>query len=166
MSIKPLLDPNSADDKTLNIYCNSITTSSGSDTRTLFEPNITNSLNYPNPESCQGDQGNFNWILEQDEKTATIYGQYRAQGTNKDAVLNFELPTTYDATQDNNLCVVSSGRSIDINGNPNGVHFVCYETNILSGTPNLLRLFWRSSNNADDPVNDFKYFRFTVSYKK
>lgn len=37
MSIKPLLDPNSADNKSLNLYCNSITTSGGSEDTVIVE---------------------------------------------------------------------------------------------------------------------------------
>jgi len=174
MSINPLLNPDSKENKSLNLYCNTITTAESFEAlsknkKELFEPNITDTTNYDNPENCQGNQGNFDWVLEEDDVSATIYGQYRSQGTLKDAVIEFEIPTGYDTANSNNICILGSGRSVDFANNPNGAVFNAYECEIYITAPlnpPVMRILWRTTDNTDDPVLDFKYFRFMATYKK
>jgi len=170
MSINPLLNPDSKDNKSLNLYCNTITTAEGgADSRVIFEPTITDTSNYNNPESCQGPTSNFDWVLEEDNVSATIYGQYRAEGTDKEGFIEFEVPTGLDSNNSDNVCILGSGRSIDYGNNPNGATFNAYQCYMYITAPQnspVMRIEWRSTDNTDDPVLDFKYFRFMATYKK
>ena len=173
MSLHPLYDPNSIDDQSLNLYAHSITCDNVNGrnvlSRSVFEPVFKASLiNYTDIKSCQsGVDAPFAWVLQQDETTATIYGQFQMTGDNKDEAVIFALPTSYDVNNNNNICITSMGRSRDINGNPNGSTFNVYQCDIIiSNGIGVMRLFWRSNTNANDPVSDDKFFYFTATYKK
>ena len=163
MSINKLLKSNGVNNKTLNLYCNSITTSDNDNTsRVYFEPNIQSTVNFTNPRSTQDDGGLYNWILEEDKNTATIYGQYISSGNNVDGVLSFQSPTAGNITT-KDVSIISNCRSTEAFTNPNGNVYFCYYADILNG---LIRLFWRNENNTADSVNDDKHFNFIFTYKK
>lgn len=186
MSLHPLFDSDSVNDKSLHLYTNTLNADTlNADTincnyinasniisRNLFEPVfLATLLHYTDLKSCQtGTNLPFGWVVQEDTLTATIYGQFQMTGNNKDEVIIFTLPTSYDLNNNNNICITSMGRSrniSDVSGNPTGANFSVYFCDIIlsSGTP-AMRLFWRSESNVDDPVNDPKFFYFTATYKK
>ena len=178
MSLHPLFNSDSVNDKSLNLYTNALNAdtincnyinASNIISRNLFEPVfLATLLHYTDLKSCQtGTNLPFGWVVQEDTLTTTIYGQFQMTGNNKDEVIIFTLPTSYNLNNNNNICITSMGRSRDITGNPTGTTFSVYFCDIIlsNGTP-AMRLFWRSVSNVDDPVNDPKFFYFTATYKK
>lgn len=180
MSLQPLYDSSSVDDKSLSLYVNTLTLDTvncvnlnainyPSNTRYLFEPNFTSALiNFTNLRSCQsGINAPYAWVLEEDNVSATISGQFQMTGNAISESIIFSLPTSYDANNNNNICVLSNGRSRDIINNPSGTSYSIYKSDIVlqNGLPEL-RLYWRSLTNDLDVVSDDKFFYFTATYKK
>jgi len=167
MSIQPLLNPRSVDDETLNLYCHSITTKQNIPARAYYEPSNLTSANFSNIRSGQGS-GNFEWLLEEDDISCTIYGQLRAQGTTQIDTIAFDMPTEHDPNNAFNVNIVGSARSISIVGNPNGQTYNPYQAEIFEPSPGnfQMRIFWGTIGNIADPVNDDKFFRFRLTYKK
>jgi len=152
----------------MNLFCQSITTKNGTGGgSSYFEPDNLTSVNFTNLRSLQGS-GNFEWLLKDDGVSVEIQGAYRGDGDDVGDVLTFTMPTNHDLTQDFNVKVVGTGRSINTFSNSTGQTYSINNAEIWQPSQNVyeMKIYWRTIGNIQDPVVDTKHFSFILSYKK
>jgi len=113
MSIQSITEPN--DDKSLNLYCNSITTNSKVVSRREFEPmdlqslsnnwrffvplTVPDPLNPPEPLLDK-----MNWLIDEDDDFVSITGKCRASSNGLfPAGFTFDVPTTINLNKTGNM---------------------------------------------------------------
>lgn len=176
MSIKSITEPN--DNKALNLYCNSITTNGSYNSRKEFEPSDLNSLsnnwrffvplNVDDPTNPPSPLPKFNWLLEQDDDTATITGKCRATNTGLTyAGFTFDIPTTINFNKIGNMNFFGRARtkkSKDIGGTARVWNLYNVDVSLVN---NLYKfeLFFNTFKGLDD--NDYDIdIHFMITYQK
>jgi len=176
MSIKSITEPN--DNKALNLYCNSITATGNLHSRKEFEPLDLSSLNNNwrffvplnvfNPYEPPTPLPKFNWLLEQDDDTATITGKCRATNTGLNiSGFSFDIPTTINFDKIGNINFFGKARSrlIEDTGGTSRV-WNLYNVDVsLVNNIYQFELFFSTLKGLED--NDYNIdIHFMITYQK